>query len=96
MSKAPSKKIFVLRGERIQSLESFYDEVQEVLGGGWKGFGRNLDAFCDLLRGGFGPFAPGEPIEVLWSNFGASAKFEDKKAVLRLLEEASNVEFRRG
>jgi RNAse (barnase) inhibitor barstar len=44
---------FDLDGSRIATLEDFYDEVSRVLipGSAW---GRNLDAFNDILRGGFG------------------------------------------
>lgn len=42
-----------LDGDRIDDLESFWDEVERQLipGARW---GRNLDAFNDVLRGGFG------------------------------------------
>ena len=44
---------YVLDGPRITSLDAFYDEVSNVLvPGRW--WGRNLDAFDDILRGGFG------------------------------------------
>lgn len=43
----------VLDGTRIWSLESFWDEVsRSLMPGAW--WGRNLDAFNDILRGGFG------------------------------------------
>ena len=43
----------VLDGARIHDLESFYDEVERVMTRGAR-WGRNLDAFHDILRGGFG------------------------------------------
>jgi hypothetical protein len=41
--------IFELDGLRIRTLDDFYDEISRVLipGSGW---GRNLDAFNDILR----------------------------------------------
>ena len=44
---------YVIDGARFDSLETFFDEVSHVLipGSVW---GRNLDAFNDILRGGFG------------------------------------------
>ncbi len=44
---------YVFDGAKITSLEAFYDEVSNVLvpGASW---GRNLNAFNDILRGGFG------------------------------------------
>jgi len=46
-------KEYVLDGTKVTSLEAFYDQVSERLipDAYW---GRNLDAFNDILRGGFG------------------------------------------
>lgn len=46
-------KEYVLDGAKITSLEAFYDAISDTLipGAYW---GRNLDAFNDILRGGFG------------------------------------------
>ncbi len=46
------KRVFEIDGIRCDSLEHFYDEVTRVLG--LVKWGRNLDAFNDILRGGFG------------------------------------------
>ena len=48
---------YVINGSRITSEKSFYNEIEKVLTNGlnWK-IGRNLDAFDDVLRGGFGQF----------------------------------------
>lgn len=44
---------YVLDGTQIRTLEDFWRVVGESVGcGGY--FGRNLDAFADCLRGGFG------------------------------------------
>ncbi|MDJ0973509.1 MAG: barstar family protein [Planctomycetota bacterium] len=43
----------VLEGSRMPTLDAFYDEVERVLIPG-RTMGRNLDAFNDILRGGFG------------------------------------------
>jgi RNAse (barnase) inhibitor barstar len=47
------KPVLVIEGDNFSTLEEFYDEVERVLipGAAW---GRNLDAFNDILRGGFG------------------------------------------
>lgn len=45
--------IYVLDGTQVRTLEDFWHVVGESVGcGGY--FGRNLDAFADGLRGGFG------------------------------------------
>lgn len=56
---------YVLEGGRIASLEDFYTEVSRVVvpGVNW---GRNLDAFNDILRGGFG--TPEEGFLVVWKD----------------------------
>jgi RNAse (barnase) inhibitor barstar len=47
------KTIYDIDGQEFSNLEEFYDVVSRVLipGAEW---GRNLDAFNDILRGGFG------------------------------------------
>ena len=49
---------YTIDGSKITSLEAFYDEISLVLIPGVK-WGRNLDAFNDILRGGFGTPADG-------------------------------------
>ncbi len=44
---------YTIDGSRIGSLEEFYDEISGVLIPGHR-WGRNLDAFNDILKGGFG------------------------------------------
>ena len=43
-----------LRGEAILVLESFYDEVERILGPEVEWFGRNLDALNEVMLGGIG------------------------------------------
>jgi RNAse (barnase) inhibitor barstar len=54
---------YVLDGTKIGSLEAFYEAISCTLipGAGW---GRNLDAFNDILRGGFG--TPEEGFTLRW------------------------------
>ena len=49
---------YLIDGSKITSLDAFYDEISRVLIPGAK-WGRNLDAFNDILRGGFGTPADG-------------------------------------
>lgn len=44
--------MFEIDGASFDSLEGFFDEVGKCLG--TSPWGRNLDAFNDILRGGFG------------------------------------------
>lgn len=58
-------KTYHIDGERFSTLEEFYEEVSRVLipGAGW---GHNLDAFNDILRGGFG--TPDEGFVLVWEH----------------------------
>ncbi len=62
-------KKYEVDGERFSTLEGFYEEVSRVLipGVDW---GRNLDAFNDILRGGFGTPAGGFILR--WRNHAVS------------------------
>ncbi len=62
-------KEYLLNGLQIVSLETFFDEVGRVLipGATW---GRNLDAFNDILRGGFG--TPRDGFTLRWSGAAKS------------------------
>ena len=59
------KKIYEIDGYHFSTLQEFYDEISRVLmpGVSW---GRNLDAFNDILRGGFG--TPEEGFVLQWKN----------------------------
>lgn len=61
------RRELVLDGENFSSMSEFYDEAERVFTRElpWHP-GRNLDAFNDLLRGGFGVHEYGEPITVRW------------------------------
>jgi RNAse (barnase) inhibitor barstar len=58
------KKIYTIDGNNFNSLEGFYEEVSNILipGASW---GRNLDAFDDILSGGFG--TPDEGFILVWN-----------------------------
>ncbi len=66
-------KRFVLDGDAFNGLDSFYDHAGEVLCPGF-GWGRNLDAFNDILRGGFGAFDCDEEMELVWKSAAKSKK----------------------
>ena len=68
-----NKQTIIINGEKFSDLESFYDEIDRVLTKdlGWD-TGHNLDAFNDLLRGGFGVYEYEEPIKLIWRNVSKS------------------------
>ena len=67
------RKVFIIDGNNFNDLEGFYCEIDKLLTKDltWK-TGHNLDAFNDLLRGGFGMHEYGEPILLRWINFNKS------------------------
>ena len=80
-----SKKTFVIDGVNFLTLEEFYDEIGRVLipSATW---GKNLDAFNDILRGGFG--TPDEGFILIWKNSNLSRKKFGYAETIKQLEEA--------
>lgn len=68
-----NKQKIIINGDNFSDLESFYDEIDRVLTKDldWQ-TGHNLDAFNDLLRGGFGVYEYREPIKLIWKNISKS------------------------
>lgn len=76
-----NKKRLVIDADRFSDLEGFYDEIDRVITADleWQ-TGHNLDAFNDLLGGGFGVYEPDEPVTLIWKN---SAKSKVDLSALR-------------
>ena len=62
-------KRILIDGNTFSTKDEFYTEMERLLTRNldWK-TGHNLDAFADLLRGGFGFHEYGEKIEAFWNN----------------------------
>ena len=78
------RKEFIIDGNNFNTLDEFYDEIDKLLTKDltWK-TGHNLDAFNDLLRGGFGVHEYGEPILIKWLNYNKSkSDFGYKSTIL--------------
>jgi RNAse (barnase) inhibitor barstar len=77
------KKVYELDGSTFSTLEEFYDEISRVLipGAEW---GRNLDAFNDILRGGFG--TPDGGFVLRWKNSQVSRERLGHAETVRRLE----------
>lgn len=69
------RRTYTMNGENFSDMKGFYDEVEAVFTSGldWK-IGRNLDAFDDILCGGFGRHEYGEPILIEWLQYEKSKK----------------------
>lgn len=77
----------VLDGARFDDLDGFYNEMERLLTRNlnWKP-GHNLDAFNDLLRGGFGVHEYGEPLRIRWLRYERSRELLGAETTLRLIE----------
>ncbi len=64
-----AKEIFEIDGYDFRNLQEFYDVISRVLIPGVE-WGRNLNAFNDILRGGFG--TPDNGFILLWKNSSVS------------------------
>jgi RNAse (barnase) inhibitor barstar len=62
------KPVFEIDGSRCTSLDAFYAELDRVLG--LADWGHNLNAFNDILRGGFG--TPEGGFVLRWANADAA------------------------
>ena len=63
------KQTLEIDGNNFSTFESFYKEVDIKFTKNldWE-TGKNLDAFNDILRGGFGVYEYDEPVKVIWLN----------------------------
>ncbi|RQO69918.1 Barstar (barnase inhibitor) [Pedobacter sp. KBW06] len=91
------KKTIIINGGNFSELATFYLETDKVLSKDldWQ-TGHNLDAFSDLLEGGFGVHEYKEPIKLIWKDFSKSKldlgkKLADK--LVRIIEEHDHIEF---
>ncbi len=84
---ALTMKIFTIDGNNFSDLNGFYDEIDKILTKdlGWK-TGHNLNAYNDLLRGGFGVHEYEEPIVLRWLNYEKSKRELGDELMLIILE----------
>lgn len=82
-----NKKEIIVYGDKFNDIEGFYNEIDMVLTKdlSWK-TGHNLDAFNDLLHGGFGAHEYGEPIIITWKNANKSRDDLGYKATVKHYE----------
>jgi RNAse (barnase) inhibitor barstar len=82
-----NKQTITINGDNFSDLETFYDEIDNVLTKDldWQ-TGHNLNAFNDLLRGGFGVYEYEEPVKLIWTNFSHSTKTLGQELIDTLVE----------
>jgi RNAse (barnase) inhibitor barstar len=83
LSKVVAKPAFEINGARFTDLEGFYDEVEAALipDAMW---GRNLNAFNDILRGGFG--TPDGGFVLVWKHHKLSRERLGRQYTLRSMK----------
>lgn len=79
------RKTFEIDGANFQTLDEFFEEISRVLVPGVT-WGRNLNAFNDLLRGGFG--TPDGGFQLRWKNSSISRERLGYPETIRQLEKA--------
>jgi RNAse (barnase) inhibitor barstar len=79
-----NKSVYEIDGADFGTLEEFYGKISQVLipGAAW---GKNLNAFNDILRGGFG--TPDGGFVILWKNSEASRRKLGYAETVRHLED---------
>ena len=78
-----NKKVYEIDGSAFSTLEEFFEEISNkvIPGTDW---GRNLDAFNDILRGGFG--TPEDGFTIKWLNSNISKERLGYSETVRQLE----------
>jgi hypothetical protein len=79
----PDLHQYILDGRYFHGLSEFFDAVGAALG--TKGWGRNLDAFNDILRGGFG--TPDRGFVLRWTYAELSAERLGREETVQFLEQ---------
>lgn len=92
------KKQIFIEGKNIRNLESFFVETDRVLTKDldWE-TGHNLNAFNDLLYGGFGVHEYEESIELIWKDFNESRSCLTQdllSSILDLIRSHQHIELR--
>ncbi len=64
---------YIIDGAKFYSEKGFYNLIESLFTAGlsWK-MGRDLDAFADIIEGGFGKHGYGEQITIIWINMTKS------------------------
>lgn len=85
-NKKKTRKKIVIDGGAFDDMRGFYDHVIPMLTDGNFEAGRNLDAFNDLLRGGFGAHGYGQPVEIVWKEFARSRELLGDSKLLTIVQ----------
>ncbi len=92
-----SKNTIIIDGTRFDDMTTFYDEIERKFTKGlnWN-IGRNINAYNDVLRGGFGVHGYQEPVKVIWHNYLVSQQRlpkDELETLVALLKSHDHIEF---
>ncbi len=94
------KLSIIIDGNKFSSLQTFYDEIENKLTKNLDfKIGRNLNAFNDVLYGGFGVFEYEDHIKLIWANSAKSQKYLGWDETIKHLSEqlktchSTNIDF---
>jgi RNAse (barnase) inhibitor barstar len=78
------KRVYEIDGYKFNDLQEFYEHISQILipGIDW---GRNLDAFNDILRGGFG--TPKDGFVIKWKNSARSREVLGYAETVKYIEQ---------
>ena len=83
----PQRQEFTIDGRHFSDMDGFYDEVEQVFTSVLdRRIGRNLNAFNDILRGGFGRHEFGNPIHIKWLSYEKSVRDLEKETMDTIVE----------
>ena len=90
-------RVFVINGNKFSTKRRYYKYAEDLFTYelSWE-TGRNLSAFTDILRGGFGQHDCDEQIKVIWTNMEKSRERLPSNfynALVEILENTENVIF---
>ena len=96
MLNAKKMRTIEINGNNFSNLTEFYDEVERKMTNGlnWK-IGRNLDAFEDVLSGGFGVQEVEENYELKWLNSEKSkTELKEYGILIEIITENKNIDLK--
>ena len=96
MLNAKKMRTIEINGNNFSNLTEFYDEVERKMTNGlnWK-IGRNLDAFEDVLSGGFGVHEVEENYELKWLNSEKNkAELKEYGILIEIITENKNIDIK--
>ena len=79
--------VYEIDGNRMTDREAFFEEIENRMTDASDfRMGHNLDAFADVLGGGFGKHSFGDPFCILWRNFRKSTEILGQDFVMKTVK----------